>query len=1075
VLLYVLAICVLGVLLLIPLAQFTNTSQSTTDAYRSLRDDRYAGDGAIKTAVNWAKNQTSVGVDPTYNPAAGTCFYEVPTPSGTVSVSCATPADASGAGVPADQGLVPPESLLLLGARHTEPGPYSYSQCGSLWDSVVGWFTGTNPGTSESGLRMEKARRSSGFGVLSCVPRNRGNGPLTIQGQVVSAGRISVRDGLTLNVVGTPGTVRARYGCDPANVGTPSCTAWPANGLRSAPGMPWDGTPLDSDPGRLTPISVNPIGNIRNEFLPIGFNADGTVRSGYSFPERTTAYRFDPAQNTAGTTTVPKNLVAVAQCTDVPAGTPIIFLPGWYRDSEVLSRYTANAACPDRTFWFAPDAGADRALLTADDRTGAYYLDFTGATGRGCGEMTAAVPARWCLGGSAASSAQASSNSKPRVVVGWPKDWAALPTGTATGSGTGTSPAYGSRVGVNIPTAGTVEGSFLTYWSNLNNAKVVDGQYATYRPCTLLFGLINCPSFGSRTLRLNNYTPKVTSGPIGETTAPAGRLFVEVNYGLKNPDNLNTPQLVVETLDPAGAAKNCGTYTLTKTGVTFSGSGALPSSSKYTFTNAQAEQLASACGSVSDINNMRLTLQVGGNVLNTNLPEIYLDGARIFYDSYQGASFPVGTDGLANSNQPARSDCDRTKPGGQLIFGGESHVYVADGSIEVCAGPDPDAPATRQVIGIYGVPAVETLRPTSVTLAGGNGASMSPPTGSPALAIGEPGGRQDLNITYNRGFFSTTEGRVALTFPAYSVPPGYRVARVDARASYDSNNPGAFLDLGSNAQLRSPNCADVNMPLTGDPLQAANLTNGSFDLRLFVRGSRNCFGTDGVTVNNPLATSRTLTWAARGYDITGIGTFTDQLDGVELDVWLEPIDPSVPRLRPQTGCITAHPNYTGGESRPDCALVRADSFTTADSREGLCITNCTNLRGYWAGRISVKGTIYAPSAAVEVDDNDIAYPLATRGAILRHLRVSGVGKRTGYTDPMIGGTLDQTPTPRQAVFTACIQEAADRAARTPCGSGSNDRVLTAASVTFQPVGTGPTPQWAPIVNWWSDRRRTGGA
>ena len=150
------------------------------------------------------------------------------------------------------------------------------------------------------------------------------------------------------------------------------------------------------------------------------------------------------------------------------------------------------------------------------------------------------------------------------------------------------------------------------------------------------------------------------------------------------------------------------------------------------------------------------------------------------------------------------------------------------------------------------------------------------------------------------------------------------------------------------------------------------------------------------------------------------GPWTDTLDGIELDITLEPTDTSKPYLIPQSGCIVAHPNYGGGEGQPDCAMVRADTASFADTYQWFWETK----EGEWVGRVSTKGTIYAPSAVMEIDDTDYAYPLGTRGAILRHLRVSGWGERDGYQGAAISNEVDKTPSPRVATFTACTQSAA---------------------------------------------------
>ncbi|MFV0318559.1 MAG: hypothetical protein ACK5O2_16555 [Microthrixaceae bacterium] len=1100
---FVLMVIMFSGIIMVALSAYASTSAKVTETYTAVKQDRYAGDGAIQSAVNWIKDQPGLAVDPEYAPDSNDdCVYDATTDVGTVTVSCFT-APGSGSGVPPEQGALPPETLLLTGDRHNEPGPYSYAQCDSAWDSIVNFFTGDTPGRGEDSLRLEKSRRQSVFGLGPCQPRNRGNGPVQVKGAIVAAGRASGTDGLNVAAYNGDGTLRAKRGCS----GLALCGgSWITN--RSAPGKPWNNTPSESDPGRKTPIAQDPINNIRDEFLPIGFQADGSLRSGYKMPNRTTAYVYDETYNTGGDATneIPKYMKPIANCTDVPAGATIIFLPGWYKSADVLTRYTANSACPDRTFWFTPradfSAGGSRELLQPDNETGAFYMDFTNTSTAfaGCGDMHGAVPARWCLGGYAANSGQATLNSKPRVVVGWPNGWEPFPSGAAGGG----TPVYGTPVGITIDTVNSVEGSLLSYWSNRSNAQTIDSQYATYKPCSFnfIFFTINCPSFGQRTLRLADLTPKTTGGPVAETGAPNGRVYLEVRYGLKNPNSLNTPQVDVDALDSQGIAKDCGTYDLTKSGVTFGGTGPLPASSKYVFNAAQAKQLADNCGAVELLNNLRVTFKASGNIWNSQLPEIYLDGVKFTYNSYAGASFPVGENNAYNSQEPAKSDCDKTKPGGQLIFGGESHAYVADGSLEVCGGPDPDNPAEAQVIGIYGVPAVETLRPTSAAIDGGsagsNGTQLVNAGG--ATRIGDPaGGSTDSATIKYPGRCIGAIGigpcdpigggakDVRLSFPQFSLgnSTAYRVKKVEARSAYRAEGPFlGFTAPNEGAQLKAGSCVEDARTTNHELRQWANEgTDSANKLVLYQYGtSRNCIPSSTLTstggsqvrwkTNVPGGWG--VVFGGRCFVFIGWCNYTqeDQLDGVELDVTIEPVSTSVPMLRPQSGCVVAHPNYTGGESEPDCAVIRADSFSDADQTEG-----SQPLRGTWVGRVSVKGTIYAPSSAVEIDDNDIGYPLATRGAILRHLRISGAKKRTNFNDPWFGGTIDDTPLARRTVLTACVQSPARQAAnpRVPCDADQGDQIVTKAGARFLPPEN-PTPGSqadAPVMEWWSDRRTAG--
>lgn len=1115
-----------GSIILVALGAYASASAKSTAAYESVRDLRYAGDGAIKAAIDTVRKDSTLAVDPAYGSAE--CLQQVVTNVGDVTVSCEPPDDASNSGVPPHQGIDPPEALLLLGARHNEPGPYSAAGCERLGQRIGDWWAGYGGSSSENAensLTMRKIRMINPVDFwsnpLSALPqcntdRSRGDGPVTVQGTAVVAGWASAYPLFTMKVVtatGAQGTLLRGYGC--GQVGSQvgwspwllaNCTAFSQTQTRTT-GV-GAGSLLRLDPGRKSAVPavgeatdrVNtvPINDITDAFLPIGFDGDGTLRDGYDLPARTTAYVYDPTQNTTGTTApngsvdVPKFLKAVPgnNCANVGAGTPIIFLPGWYKSSEVLSSYTANPSCPDRTFWFAPNAGDDLELLTPDDVTAAFYMDFRQGSGRGCGTMTSALPARWCLGG--AGQGGQNSNSKPRVVVGTPEGWTPFPATTPT-SGSSDPPAA-DAVNVVLDTANAIDTNWLSVWSSTANARAITvspaaPELALFEPCPWV-----CWSLGERSLRLADFGPKSTAGPVAEpavggdaVVAPKGRVYIDFAYRLQLgsfPDYYQ-PAIEVDALDDEGVTKECGAFDLSKDPQY---SAAVTT---WTTSAAQARQVAENCGSVDMVNNLRVHFKLKStnfwSFLNPGYPKVEIDGARIRFKSYTGASFPVGTDGLYASQQPAKGDCDDTKAGGQLIFGGESHVYAADGSLEICGGPDPDDPAGRMVTGIYGVPAVESIAPTGLTRSseGGMGENdfrdfdgLSDSAALGRMRIGEPAGRSTVSIRYDDDWFETNEGRLKVSFPALSVPSGYKIGYVDARVSWDSNNPAPGLNpIDTNSQYwqegNGGNCKR-SLPTTAEIAQAASIpANNNFTNRMFTAGGPNCLNVANSTVN-PLSGGLVLTYAARGKgpcltDCGGGGTFKDYLDGIELDVGLLPADDSQPRLIPQSGCITAHANYFAGAGTPDCALLKADSFRAQQDspRED------TNLRGNWIGRASVKGAIYAPSAAIEYDDNDVGYPLASRGIIARHLLITGAKTRQFYADPMIGGLLDRVPATRTAVFTACTKDPADPDPGQPCGQGSNDRTLTQAEVRFEVALSGPADNrivnWVPVTTWWTDR------
>ncbi|MBX3313996.1 MAG: hypothetical protein KF906_06730 [Actinobacteria bacterium] len=1039
------------------LVSYAAANQKSTVAYRTQRDERYAGDAAIKSAINWAQTNALVGRDPELNLNDPACVYDVPTEVGIVTATCAADA-GSGSGKPNDAGQVPPEALLLLGTRKTssnttganagdEPGPYNVPDCAGWWDTVTGWFaTGTNPNLTGPGewSALFQKRRGLGFAAATCdTERTRTNSNFTINGDVVSAGRIQVQSsGMVVQSAG--GTIYARSGCN----FTPCSTTIPTRSYAASDPLAYlNGTSRDTDPARSNPSAANAIGDIRSQWLPVGFGADGSVTG--TFPERTRAYLW-----AADGSLTPAS--ASGGCTSSTA--TVIFLPGWYKTADVLNKYTAAPSCSDVTFWFAPDPGADGRLLTDDDQTGAFYFDFSGGgNAQACSGMGASA-VRWCIGNSTSQNA--------RVVAGTPDGWS--PIGSVVGAPSGSTDTR-TRVRVAIGTAQTIDEDLSQSWSSSANAGTIDGNAAVYTANVCIPFTSICFS-SDRAIRMRDFTPDVTAPPIDEVAAgslpaaPNGRLYLRVDYGVTNPNAANAAQVEVNAVSPESGPASCGTYDLF---TTRSDADYATGLHTYEFTDAQAQQLADRCGKVDLINGLEVTLKVTGNPFNQPATRIYLDGVSFRYDAIQGANFPnpTGAGSTASEQAAAKSDCDPRKPGAQFVFGGESNAYIGDGSIEICAGPYPDDPENHQSIGVWAVPAVASVKGASVSAVGGTSECFlglctwwSTPTGQEnALAI------DNRSMTFHYGTdisASAINAWADIRMGGYTPPAGYKVTRIDARVSYNPKNQGCtFLwqcTTGAPPQVKPPNCpGTIDLPRNPDlgNLQVANLAA----LNLYTEGGANCL------TPAQLASGATVRYYARANG--GLGSsYTDTLDGIELDVTIAPTDTSKAWLRPQSGCITAHPNYNGGTGNPDCAVIRADTSDFSDDWTPFW----ADKEGQSRGRLSVKGTIYAPTAAIEVDDTDDAYPLATRGAILRHLRVSGWGFRPNYSGEAISNEINKDPDPREATFLACIQSDARRAlpaADRSCDAGEGDKILTRSRVRFE--GTGADK---PKIVWWSDDR-----
>jgi hypothetical protein len=102
---------------------------------------------------------------------------------------------------------------------------------------------------------------------------------------------------------------------------------------------------------------------------------------------------------------------------------------------------------------------------------------------------------------------------------------------------------------------------------------------------------------------------------------------------------------------------------------------------------------------------------------------------------------------------------------------------------------------------------------------------------------------------------------------------------------------------------------------------------------------------------------------------------TDKLDGIELDVVLR-----APTLEPLEGCLTA----TAYPASGTCALIKTTVGTSANPTA-----------------FAVQGTIYAPSASIDISLNGVHSEALPRGVIARTIRL-GITSTSGFTRPVVG-------------------------------------------------------------------------
>lgn len=1053
------------------LSAYAFANLSATKAYRAQRDERYAGDAALQAGINYIRNQRLMGRDPGYSASDPPCVYNVTTDTsvGPVAVTCQADA-GSKSGVPDEQGKVPDNAILALGQRHNEVGPFNGTQC------ETGLFGASNPEAEPSlFFRPGEVRNHNEIPTeifnpstwSGCQNRQRSNDPFNVKGNVVGAGNGKSTTGsigllpYLKNGVTTQSYLKVRN-CGSIIVSpAANCTAT-TNADRVDPG-------------------AGPNATVKSEWanVPIPTNANGT------YVTRTGGYTWNGSA-----------LVANASCA---SNGIIILLPGWYRNADTINKYTADPACKGVTLWLAPDPGPDGIPLTADDKTGGFYFDFvdTPTTYLGCSSQSSDASVakyRWCIGNDASANI--------RVVTGTPSGW--NPLGFTTGVPART---------VAMNKANTVDGALTASWFDSSNnqrcgscdgAKAIGGTFAYYQATNYdvplirdLCSVLNLCFATSRDIRVRDFQPKVTGA------ADDGKIYVSVKH--REVTTVNAPQFKIRTVSAdSGNTTYCpDTYTVNKSTATLREDQLLLlKPGNVVGTAAEAAASVGHCLDSADlINGMQITMTVtGDSVSAANVTKVYLDGYRIQFVSTPGATFPA-VDTLPGSDpDAARPDCDKNAPGAQLIFGGESHVYVADGSLEVCAGPYPTNPGDHQQIGVYGVPAVPPLQGTAVSNNGASNGSIANPNN--AKQIAEPDGRQDATINYSStydcpsGFFgkncagmydySTSTNVTLAPFQAANYPH-LQVRNLTARVTYNPKDTDFLFGItttDNQDSCRSWAVAKAVLSLgfasnlnCGRPLLKIGTCTKQAPLSPSLRSWQ--VDVTGCVTQAQLTSGVTATWESHTdhryicvFSICGNWnkSNSEQLDGIELLVGLEQKagdNTMVPV--PQRGCIVSYPNYWEGSGTPDCALVKADSIDPKPiTIFGIPITD---KEGKWLGRYSIEGTIYAPSAGIEVDELDAAYPTASRGIVVRHLRVKGYNTRGAYAEPAVSIELSDKVAPRVATVVSCIRASGRASVTTPCDSTQGDRILSRARVQFKdPPAHDTTTPTDVSVQWWTDER-----
>jgi hypothetical protein len=991
-------------LLVAGLTAFSEASVSGSRGFRSQRTVNYAADAALDSAVNRVKADPTIGRDPELYPddlcnaSIGQTVVKMPADGDkpAITVSCQTEF-GGGSGEANELGSRLPYALLTLGDRRTdgtnrslgvrsaEPGPYN--------GNVSSWFGGSDPcgvPPQETGVAFNKVvYPGTQLFIFPTCASEPDAFSWNVTGNVFSNSKIVLADNAPNAVPRmvpapgeAPGFIEARGGCFGTGFGSLSnCTdaGWSfADGKGKDPGLePGADSPKEYGPH---PLTAGPT----NDPLPV-----------------------QPVPSISGCSN-PQKLVT--------------FEPGIYTDATALNNLFGAAACKNATFWFKPDANGTP-NDTTDDKTGTYYFDFRNTTtsGEQCSvtddnwltlssTLIENTQHQWCIGGAFADGYQHVIGGTP---FGWSPDANVVPETKVLTLHPATN-------------AGDGPGSFFglfpqpSQFADKANAKAVDGSYASYAMTSGRTGT---------SIWLSKYTPRVPRGDY------SGGVDVELTHGAINPAHMNNPTVQVDYEDTnsfgAKVTRTCGPYTLPKPPA-----GGAMTLAKLSTVNAAAAANLTACLNTGDkINSATVRYNVNRPLFQTADAVARLDGAKILVTTTVRPTFPrppTATD--------SGGDCDPEAAGVQFQFGGDSRVYVPNGALELCAGPNdqPGAKATGKQIGIYDTPALPRLVPDTAT--GDAGVTSA----GNARSIAEGDGPLVASVPYGRS--------MALHFAGYPVPSGFSFAAGDKiylRASY------------------APQSATPSMSVSGcGSLPGLSGSGGGV-----IRTSGLLDVTSCINSGGRLTGGFTLDYAAGGSTgtgcTTGAGGNCPALDGVEMIVTLTPDNPNTTQ-RPASGCLTVSPNLWYGTGTPDCSVVRVDGPVSLDSAFLGGLIPGTNRQR--RGRVSVKGAIYAPSASIDIDDEDLYYPISSRGIVTRHLRMRGFK----YGDPswqgaMISNYVDTRQASRAVAFLACEQDSGPCTATIPnpdAGSPGqpatlpNPKLVGRAGVTFQ-AGTN-----APAVAKW---------
>ena len=311
---------------------------------------------------------------------------------------------------------------------------------------------------------------------------------------------------------------------------------------------------------------------------------------------------------------------------------------------------------------------------------------------------------------------------------------------------------------------------------------------------------------------------------------------------------------------------------------------------------------------------------------------------------------------------PFPNRCDLAQAGVQFIFGGDSRLAVANGTLELC----PPLSAGQR-IAVYGVPVSTAALTSTQTLA----ATAAANSGSTSFTTPNSGAAVD-GVNASVTLCNKCSASLALTgYPAAGVPANAVITSAIMRVAH------ARTATRGTAMTRvvagDGTLADYAVTPCVQPC-AAGTTVESVDVLALLSTPAKA---------NGLTTTYTAT------DSPGLNAYNVYLDGIVVDIAY-----TIPPLTASSGCLLVAPYNPAAATT--CAVLKGSGGATS--------------------RLAIKGSVYAPKAPVDLSMTGQLNSVVQRGVIARTLYLS-LTAGAGYVGPLLSlpGASD-----RKVLFTASI-------------------------------------------------------